>query len=138
MIKAGHITKLLDEDLSADLDSLHVQKAILAVSELLENLKFYGEDYTSDKHKVKLFFSRVFGLRAQKIWNCELPWLNMHCFLLSNTLELEACEEIMAKYGYSSVVQKPDVPLARRKRFSFCENLEKAPETLEIIFKLTY
>uniref|UniRef100_A0A663DUU3 Midasin n=1 Tax=Aquila chrysaetos chrysaetos TaxID=223781 RepID=A0A663DUU3_AQUCH len=48
---AGHITKLLDEDLSADLDSLHVQKAILAVSELLENLKSYGEDYTSNKHK---------------------------------------------------------------------------------------
>ncbi|NWZ60294.1 MDN1 protein, partial [Haliaeetus albicilla] len=51
LIKAGHITKLLDEDLSADLDSLHVQKAILAVSELLENLKSYGEDYTSNKHK---------------------------------------------------------------------------------------
>ncbi|KFR09321.1 Midasin, partial [Nipponia nippon] len=51
VIKAGHITKLLDEDLAADLDSLHVQKAILAVSELLENLKSYGEDYTSDKHK---------------------------------------------------------------------------------------
>ncbi|NXT02789.1 MDN1 protein, partial [Jacana jacana] len=51
VIKAGHITKLLDEGLSADLDSLHVQKAILAVSELLENLKSYGEDYTSDKHK---------------------------------------------------------------------------------------
>ncbi|XP_030345365.1 midasin isoform X4 [Strigops habroptila] len=51
VIKEGHITKLLDEDLSADLDSLHVQKAILAVSELLENLKSYGEDYTSDKHK---------------------------------------------------------------------------------------
>ncbi|NXE72930.1 MDN1 protein, partial [Cochlearius cochlearius] len=52
VIKAGHITKLLDEGLSADLDSLHVQKAILAVSELLENLKSYGKDYTSDKHKV--------------------------------------------------------------------------------------
>ncbi|PKK33324.1 midasin AAA ATPase 1 [Columba livia] len=51
VIKAGHITKLLDEDLSADLDSLRVQKAILAVSELLENLKSYGEDCTSDKHK---------------------------------------------------------------------------------------
>uniref|UniRef100_A0A8C0ELF2 Midasin n=1 Tax=Bubo bubo TaxID=30461 RepID=A0A8C0ELF2_BUBBB len=51
VIKAGHITKLLDEDLSADLDSLHVQKAVLAVSELLENLKSYREDYTSDKHK---------------------------------------------------------------------------------------
>ncbi|XP_008936093.1 PREDICTED: midasin, partial [Merops nubicus] len=51
VIKAGHITKLLDEDLSADLDSLHVQKILLAVSELLESLKSYGEDYTSDKHK---------------------------------------------------------------------------------------
>ncbi|XP_054255246.1 midasin [Indicator indicator] len=51
VIKAGHITKLLDENLSADLDSLHVQKAILAVSELLEDLKSYGEDYTSEKHK---------------------------------------------------------------------------------------
>uniref|UniRef100_A0A8C0BE57 Midasin n=1 Tax=Buteo japonicus TaxID=224669 RepID=A0A8C0BE57_9AVES len=49
--ESGHITKLLDEELSADLDSLHVQKAILAVSELLENLKSYGEDYTSNKHK---------------------------------------------------------------------------------------
>uniref|UniRef100_A0A8C6J801 Midasin n=1 Tax=Melopsittacus undulatus TaxID=13146 RepID=A0A8C6J801_MELUD len=51
----GHITKLLDEDLSADLDSLHVQKATLAVSELLENLKSYGENYTSDKH---MFFNQ--------------------------------------------------------------------------------
>lgn len=66
VIKTGHITKLLDEDLAADLDSLHVQKAVLAVSELLENLKSYGEDYTSDKHKVKLFFSRVFGFGVSK------------------------------------------------------------------------
>lgn len=66
VIKAGHITKLLDEDLSADLDSLHVQKAILAVSELLEDLKSYREDYTSDKHKVKLFFSRRFALGISK------------------------------------------------------------------------
>uniref|UniRef100_A0A663LN04 Midasin n=1 Tax=Athene cunicularia TaxID=194338 RepID=A0A663LN04_ATHCN len=51
VIKAGHITKLLDEDFSADLDALHVQKAVLGVSELLENLKSYREDYTSDKHK---------------------------------------------------------------------------------------
>lgn len=64
VIKAGHITKLLDEDLSADLDSLHVQKAISAISELLENLKSYGEDITSDKHKVKLFLS--FWLRSLK------------------------------------------------------------------------
>lgn len=56
MIKAGHITKLLDEDLSADLESLHMQKAILGVSELLEILKSYREDCTSYKHKVKLFF----------------------------------------------------------------------------------
>ncbi|XP_071597429.1 midasin [Heliangelus exortis] len=52
VIKAGHITKLLDEDLSADLDSLHLQKTILAVSELLENLKSYQKAYTSDKHKI--------------------------------------------------------------------------------------
>ncbi|XP_074752140.1 midasin isoform X1 [Athene noctua] len=51
VIKAGHITKLLDEDFSADLDALRVQKAVLGVSELLENLKSYREDYTSDKHK---------------------------------------------------------------------------------------
>ncbi|KAM6280529.1 midasin isoform 1-T1 [Porphyrio hochstetteri] len=49
VIKTGHITKLLDEDLFADVDSLHMQKAVLAVSELLENLKSYGEDCTSDK-----------------------------------------------------------------------------------------
>lgn len=66
VIKAGHITKLLNEELSADLDSLHVQKAILAVSELLEDLKSYGEDYASDKHKVKLFFSRGFALGVSK------------------------------------------------------------------------
>uniref|UniRef100_A0A8C9MGW1 Midasin n=1 Tax=Serinus canaria TaxID=9135 RepID=A0A8C9MGW1_SERCA len=48
---AGHITKLLDEDLSAVLEALHVQKAILGVSELLEILKSYREDCTSYKHK---------------------------------------------------------------------------------------
>ncbi|NXX88474.1 MDN1 protein, partial [Centropus bengalensis] len=51
VIKAGHITKLLDEDLCAELDSLHMQKTISAVSELLEDLKSYGEDCTPDKHK---------------------------------------------------------------------------------------
>ncbi|KAF2979584.1 hypothetical protein EK904_005640 [Melospiza melodia maxima] len=51
VIKAGHITKLLDQDLSADLEALHVQKAILGVSELLEILKSYREDCTSYKHK---------------------------------------------------------------------------------------
>uniref|UniRef100_A0A669QDJ1 Midasin n=1 Tax=Phasianus colchicus TaxID=9054 RepID=A0A669QDJ1_PHACC len=48
---AGHLTKLLDEDISADVESLHVQKVISAVSELMESLKSYGEDCTSDKHK---------------------------------------------------------------------------------------
>ncbi|OWK63460.1 Midasin [Lonchura striata] len=56
VIKAGHITKLLDEDLSADLEALHVQKAILGVSELLEILKSYREDCTSYKHK---FFNQA-------------------------------------------------------------------------------
>uniref|UniRef100_A0A8C2SW72 Midasin n=1 Tax=Coturnix japonica TaxID=93934 RepID=A0A8C2SW72_COTJA len=51
MIKAGHLTKLLDEDISADVESLHVQKVISAVSELVESLKSYGEDCTSDQHK---------------------------------------------------------------------------------------
>ncbi|KAM8810105.1 midasin [Eudromia elegans] len=51
-LKEGHLTKLLDEDLSADVDALHVQKIISAVSELLENLKSYREDYTSDKQKL--------------------------------------------------------------------------------------
>lgn len=55
MIKKGHLTKLLDEDISADVDSLHVQKVILTVSELMKSLKSYGEDYTSDKHKVNCF-----------------------------------------------------------------------------------
>lgn len=63
-IKAGHLTKLLDEDISADVESLHVQKVISAVSELMESLKSYGEDCTSDKHKVKLFFLRAFWLRG--------------------------------------------------------------------------
>lgn len=63
MIKAGHITKLLDEDLSGDLESLHVQKAILGVSELLEMLKSYREDCTSYKQKVIFFlFMSFFGL----------------------------------------------------------------------------
>ncbi|OXB54358.1 hypothetical protein ASZ78_011040, partial [Callipepla squamata] len=50
-IKAGHLTKLLDEGISADVDSLHVQKVTSSVSELMESLKSYGEDCTSDKHK---------------------------------------------------------------------------------------
>jgi len=44
----------------------------------------------------------------------------------------------MAKYRYSSVVQKTKVPFVRRKSCSFCENLEKTPEPLEIVFKLAH
>uniref|UniRef100_A0A8C0HJP3 Midasin n=1 Tax=Chelonoidis abingdonii TaxID=106734 RepID=A0A8C0HJP3_CHEAB len=50
-LKSGLLTKLLDEDLFADVSSLHVQKIISAISELLEGLKSYGEDCTADKHK---------------------------------------------------------------------------------------
>ncbi|XP_061479315.1 midasin isoform X2 [Rhineura floridana] len=52
-LKAGHLTKLLDEDICADVNSLHVQKIISVISELLERLKSYGEDYTA--YKCKLF-----------------------------------------------------------------------------------
>ncbi|KAJ6665782.1 hypothetical protein lerEdw1_001254 [Lerista edwardsae] len=50
---SGHLTKFLDEDVCADLSSLHVQKIISVISELLERLKSYGEDYTA--YKCKLF-----------------------------------------------------------------------------------
>ncbi|XP_074982679.1 midasin isoform X2 [Caretta caretta] len=50
-LKSGLLTQLLDEDLYADVSSLHVQKIISAISELLERLKSYGEDCTADKHK---------------------------------------------------------------------------------------
>uniref|UniRef100_K7FQC1 Midasin n=1 Tax=Pelodiscus sinensis TaxID=13735 RepID=K7FQC1_PELSI len=50
-LKSGLLTKLLDENLCADVSSLHVQKIISAISELLERLKSYGEDCTADKHK---------------------------------------------------------------------------------------
>uniref|UniRef100_A0A803SWY9 Midasin n=1 Tax=Anolis carolinensis TaxID=28377 RepID=A0A803SWY9_ANOCA len=45
-LKTGHLTKLLDEDICADVNSLHIQKIISVISELLEQLKSYGEDYT--------------------------------------------------------------------------------------------
>ncbi|KAH0622150.1 hypothetical protein JD844_024188 [Phrynosoma platyrhinos] len=51
-LKAGHLTKLLDEDICADVDSLHVQKIISVISDLLERLKSYGEDHTAYKCKV--------------------------------------------------------------------------------------
>ncbi|XP_053143364.1 midasin isoform X2 [Hemicordylus capensis] len=52
-LKSGHLTKLLGEDICADVSSLHVQKIISVISELLERLKSYGEDYTA--YKCKLF-----------------------------------------------------------------------------------
>ncbi|XP_072854872.2 midasin isoform X1 [Pogona vitticeps] len=51
-LRKGHLTKLLDEDICADVTSLHVQKIISVISELLEQLKSYGEDYTAYKCKV--------------------------------------------------------------------------------------
>ncbi|XP_054829779.1 midasin [Eublepharis macularius] len=52
-LKSGLLTKLLDEDICSDVSSLHAQKIISAISELLEQLKSYGEDYTA--YKCKLF-----------------------------------------------------------------------------------
>lgn len=51
-LQSGHLTKLLEEDFWADVSSLHVQKVISAISELLERLKSYGEDGTAAKHMV--------------------------------------------------------------------------------------
>ncbi|KAL8186257.1 UNVERIFIED_CONTAM: hypothetical protein K2H54_066664, partial [Gekko kuhli] len=52
-LKSGLLTKLLDEDICSDVSSLQAQKIISAISELLEQLKSYGEDYTA--YKCKLF-----------------------------------------------------------------------------------
>ncbi|XP_035880357.1 midasin isoform X5 [Phyllostomus discolor] len=54
-LQPGHLTKLLEEDFWADVSTLHVQKVISAVSELLERLKSYGEDGTAAK---QTFFSQ--------------------------------------------------------------------------------
>ncbi|XP_072602537.1 midasin-like isoform X2 [Vulpes vulpes] len=54
-LQSGHLTKLLEDDLRADVSALHVQKIISAVSELLERLKSYGEDGIASKHT---FFSQ--------------------------------------------------------------------------------
>lgn len=51
-LQSGHLTKLLEDDLWADVSALHVQKIISAISELLERLKSYGEDGTAAKHTV--------------------------------------------------------------------------------------
>ncbi|XP_020142630.2 midasin isoform X1 [Microcebus murinus] len=54
-LQSGHLTKLLEDDFWADVSTLHVQKIISAISELLERLKSYGEDGTAAKHT---FFSQ--------------------------------------------------------------------------------
>ncbi|XP_030054953.1 midasin [Microcaecilia unicolor] len=51
-LHSGHLTKLLAEDLSTELNCLRVQKIISAVSELVERLKSYGEDCLAEKHKI--------------------------------------------------------------------------------------
>ncbi|KAF3831765.1 hypothetical protein GH733_000577 [Mirounga leonina] len=51
-LQLGHLTKLLEDDLWADVSALHVQKIISAVSELLERLKSYAEDGIAAKHTV--------------------------------------------------------------------------------------
>ncbi|XP_048350337.1 midasin isoform X2 [Sphaerodactylus townsendi] len=50
-LKSGLLTKLLDEDICSDVSSLQAQKIISAISELLERLKSYGEDFTGYKCK---------------------------------------------------------------------------------------
>ncbi|XP_019064368.1 midasin isoform X2 [Fukomys damarensis] len=51
-LQPGHLTKLLEDDFWADVSTLHVQKIISAVSELLEKIKSYGEDGTASKHQL--------------------------------------------------------------------------------------
>uniref|UniRef100_A0A803V8M9 Midasin n=1 Tax=Ficedula albicollis TaxID=59894 RepID=A0A803V8M9_FICAL len=78
---SGHITKLLDEDLSADLESLHLQKAILGVSELLEILKSYREDCTS--YKDKLFNQSCYLLVRLKPMLCKYSELILFYLTIS-------------------------------------------------------
>ncbi|XP_053447165.1 midasin isoform X2 [Nycticebus coucang] len=49
-LQPGHLTKLLEDEFWADVSTLHVQKIISAISELLERLKSCGEDGTAAKH----------------------------------------------------------------------------------------
>ncbi|XP_034264874.1 midasin [Pantherophis guttatus] len=52
-LQTGHLTKLLDEEICSDVNSLHIQKIISVISELLVELKTHGEDYT--EYKCKFF-----------------------------------------------------------------------------------
>ncbi|ERE84000.1 midasin-like protein [Cricetulus griseus] len=51
-LQPGHLTKLLEDDFWASVSTLHVQKIISSVSELLERLKSCNEDGNTTKHKV--------------------------------------------------------------------------------------
>ena len=55
-LQPGHLTKLLEDDFWASVSTLHVQKIISSVSELLERLKSYNEDGSTTKHKVTSCF----------------------------------------------------------------------------------
>ena len=50
-LQPGHLTKLLEDDFWASVSTLHVQKIISSVSELLERLKSCSEDGNTTKHK---------------------------------------------------------------------------------------
>ncbi|XP_007484380.2 midasin isoform X1 [Monodelphis domestica] len=58
-LQSGLLTKLLEDDFWTDVNSLHVQKIISTISELLERLKSYGEDCIAEKHK---FFNQACSL----------------------------------------------------------------------------
>ncbi|XP_071469317.1 midasin isoform X1 [Marmota flaviventris] len=60
----GHLTKLLEDDFWASVSTLHVQKIISAISELLERLKSYSEDGTTSKHTV---FNQACGLLVRLV-----------------------------------------------------------------------
>ncbi|XP_038966893.1 midasin isoform X1 [Rattus norvegicus] len=63
-LQPGHLTKLLEDDFWASVSTLHVQKIISSVSELLERLKSCSEDGNTTKHKV---FSQSCGLLVRLI-----------------------------------------------------------------------
>ncbi|XP_076780137.1 midasin isoform X2 [Arvicanthis niloticus] len=63
-LQPGHLTKLLEDDLWASVSTLHVQKVISSVSELLERLKSCSEDGNTTKHKV---FTQSCGLLVRLI-----------------------------------------------------------------------
>lgn len=65
-LQPGHLTKLLEDDFWASVSTLHVQKIISSVSELLERLKSCSEDGSTTKHKVPTVQSRPVLLRVDE------------------------------------------------------------------------